>query len=141
MLRVTKEFHFCAAHRLNDYEGKCSSLHGHNYRVLLSLGGAVREGMIVDFGNVNKDFTPSIDALDHSTIISKHDEIFFPAIAELKSRGVLGKVFIMDEKVTAENIAYLLYKAADVIFGGVNGVFVYSVTVYETDTCFATYER
>ena len=141
MIRVTKEFHFCAAHRLENYNGKCASLHGHNYRVLLTLGGKINAGMVQDFGDIAKRFAVCIDGMDHAFIISEQDKILFPAIEELCQRGIVGKVFVMPEKITAENLATYLFNQAVILFEMSWLVFVHSVTVYETDTCFATVER
>lgn len=50
-MQLTMEFKFAAAHRLPHYQGPCSTMHGHNYRLVVSLGGKVdpRTGMVVDF--------------------------------------------------------------------------------------------
>jgi 6-pyruvoyltetrahydropterin/6-carboxytetrahydropterin synthase len=51
-MRLDVEFTFAAAHRLPRYEGPCFRMHGHNYRFLVAVEGAVdpRTGMIADFG-------------------------------------------------------------------------------------------
>ncbi len=48
---VTREFTFDAAHHLHLYEGKCKNLHGHTYRLVITVSGFVDEiGIAVDFG-------------------------------------------------------------------------------------------
>jgi 6-pyruvoyltetrahydropterin/6-carboxytetrahydropterin synthase len=51
-MRLDVEFQFAAAHRLPRYDGPCSRLHGHNYKVFIALEGEVdpASGMIADFG-------------------------------------------------------------------------------------------
>lgn len=45
------EFNFCCAHRLPHYDGACARVHGHHYRLLITITGPVdpRSGMILDF--------------------------------------------------------------------------------------------
>lgn len=50
---VTRSFSFEAAHQLPWHEGKCQRLHGHSYRLEVTVEGPVREnGMVIDFGDV-----------------------------------------------------------------------------------------
>lgn len=65
---VTKEFTFEAAHKLDWDLGKCKHLHGHTYRLHISVKGALNEnGIIIDFRElkqvVNKHI---IEELDHN---------------------------------------------------------------------------
>ncbi|SMO72378.1 6-carboxytetrahydropterin synthase QueD [Melghirimyces algeriensis] len=64
---VTKEFTFDAAHHLHLYDGKCKNLHGHTYRLLITISGFVNEiGIVVDFGEVKRMFKEEIESrLDH----------------------------------------------------------------------------
>ena len=64
---VVKEFTFDAAHHLHAYDGKCKSLHGHTYRLVIHFSGMVNEiGIVVDFGDIKRVFKEKIDAkLDH----------------------------------------------------------------------------
>ncbi|MFP4490783.1 MAG: 6-carboxytetrahydropterin synthase QueD [Spirochaetaceae bacterium] len=65
---VSKEFKFDAAHNIVEYQGKCESLHGHTYRLRVSLKGSpADDGMILDFGllkNIVKEEV--LSTLDHS---------------------------------------------------------------------------
>jgi 6-pyruvoyltetrahydropterin/6-carboxytetrahydropterin synthase len=68
-MKVYKEFRFEAAHRLPLVpEGhKCKRLHGHSYRVRITIKGKVNElGWVCDFGDIKKAFAPLIFRLDHS---------------------------------------------------------------------------
>jgi 6-pyruvoyltetrahydropterin/6-carboxytetrahydropterin synthase len=64
---VTKEFTFDSAHHLHCYEGKCKSLHGHTYRLIITISGYVNEiGIAVDFSDIKRIYKEVIDArLDH----------------------------------------------------------------------------
>jgi 6-pyruvoyltetrahydropterin/6-carboxytetrahydropterin synthase len=64
---VCKEFTFDAAHHLHCYEGKCKNLHGHTYKLVITMSGFVNEiGIAVDFGEIKAIFKKAIDEkLDH----------------------------------------------------------------------------
>ncbi|MFA6423569.1 MAG: 6-carboxytetrahydropterin synthase QueD [Patescibacteria group bacterium] len=65
---VTKSFYFESAHKLEDYDGKCKNLHGHSYRLEVTIEGKVNEnGMVMDFSKLKKIVNEQIiDKLDHS---------------------------------------------------------------------------
>ena len=140
MFSVTKEFEFAAAHRLHNYKGRCQFLHGHNYRVLVTLEGCIHDGMPKDFGEVKDTIGKWIDeTLDHATLVCKNDEVLIDAV--YKNTIVFGKIATMEEKTTAENIAKVIYEKADEMLSGVNGVDVVAVDVYENDRSKARYEQ
>jgi 6-pyruvoyltetrahydropterin/6-carboxytetrahydropterin synthase len=67
-MRVTTEFHYDAAHRLPllPETHKCFRLHGHTYRLLVTVGGAVgADGFVIDFAEVKAAVDPLIKQLDH----------------------------------------------------------------------------
>lgn len=50
---VTKIFTFDSAHRLDDYIGKCANLHGHTYKLEVTIKGRTdHRGIVVDFGDI-----------------------------------------------------------------------------------------
>jgi len=68
MFKVTTEADFCAAHKLVGYAGKCANLHGHNFRVSVTV---VRKrlnslGLAVDFVTLKGQLKSVIDTLDHT---------------------------------------------------------------------------
>ncbi|HLN63942.1 MAG TPA: 6-carboxytetrahydropterin synthase QueD [Symbiobacteriaceae bacterium] len=66
-LEVTRIFSFDAAHRLEDYVGKCNNLHGHTYRLELTVRGVPdRRGIVMDFGDLKQIFKEYYEpVLDH----------------------------------------------------------------------------
>jgi len=64
---VIVEGHFSSAHNLRGYEGDCEKLHGHNWRVELSVAGNELDhiGLLVDFRAVKKVLREILDSLDH----------------------------------------------------------------------------
>ena len=81
MVTITKIFRFEACHNLPYYEGKCHNLHGHSYKLEVTVTGNItsdpqspKQGMIVDFRDLKQMVTDSIiDKYDHSNLNN-----FFP---------------------------------------------------------------
>lgn len=68
IMQLNCTFHFAASHFLTKYHGKCENLHGHNYKVIITIEGEVKEdGMVIDF-KIIKDIVNKkvMDKLDHS---------------------------------------------------------------------------
>jgi 6-pyruvoyltetrahydropterin/6-carboxytetrahydropterin synthase len=66
--RVTRSFHFEAAHQLPWHEGKCRNLHGHSYRLDVTVGGPVGDrGIVVDFADIKAVVQRDVlDRFDHT---------------------------------------------------------------------------
>lgn len=83
MMTVTKIFEFGASHFLTKYEGKCEKLHGHNYKVEVSVKGEPGENDLlfdfVDLKEIVEDKT--ISKLDHSHL----NDLFENPTAEIIS--------------------------------------------------------
>ncbi|MBE6207224.1 MAG: 6-carboxytetrahydropterin synthase [Rikenellaceae bacterium] len=72
IIRLTKEFSFEAAHALGGYDGPCREIHGHSYRLFVTIKGTPsrdeqnpKQGMVMDFGVLKK--------IVHEEIISRFD--------------------------------------------------------------------
>jgi len=67
MVFLSRDFTFDAAHRIVDYSGKCENLHGHTYKLTVTIKGEVSSnGMVLDFTILKKIVNENIiDKLDH----------------------------------------------------------------------------
>jgi 6-pyruvoyltetrahydropterin/6-carboxytetrahydropterin synthase len=67
LFELTTIVDFEAAHRLADYPGKCNRLHGHNWKVEVTVAGRQLDqlGMLIDFRELKQQVTKVIDTLDH----------------------------------------------------------------------------
>ncbi len=67
MFEVSVERSFAAGHALRGYRGKCENVHGHNYRVQVTLRGPQLDstGLLCDFVEVKRVMQRIIDRLDH----------------------------------------------------------------------------
>ena len=70
MFEVSVEQTFAAGHALRGYRGKCENVHGHNYRVQLTIQGPELDsiGLLVDFVEVKRLIHTVVDRLDHRFI-------------------------------------------------------------------------
>ena len=79
MYEITVEKHFDAAHYLRGYQGKCESLHGHRYRVVVKVGAAKLDdvGLAYDFTDLKRHLQGILDRYDHTCLndVPPFDEI------------------------------------------------------------------
>ena len=122
MFEVTVEQTFAAGHALRNYHGKCENVHGHNYKVRVTIQGEHLDdtGLLVDFLEVKRGMQTVIERLDHQFI------------NDLQPFDILNP--------SAENIAKYFY---DELAGGPNGgearTRIAEVRIWETDTAAAAY--
>ena len=106
-IRITKKFSFETGHALYGYDGKCRNVHGHSYKLSVTVVGSpisdpnhVKHGMVIDFGDLKKIVKQEIvDVFDHATVFNKntpHVEL----AQELESRG--HNVLLVDYQPTSE---------------------------------------
>jgi len=70
VVRVIKTFTFDSAHQLPNYNGKCSNLHGHTYKLEVGVEGLIGEdGLVVDFALLSKVVKEEIiENYDHKNL-------------------------------------------------------------------------
>ncbi|OOM13839.1 6-pyruvoyl trahydropterin synthase family protein [Clostridium saccharobutylicum] len=80
MFKIKSEIQFDTAHYLSGYEGKCSNIHGHRYRLIAKLksetlheDGQLR-GMVDDFSNFKGALKQIEEIFDHKLVIENNDE-------------------------------------------------------------------
>lgn len=137
MYQLTTEHSFDSAHFLAGYDGKCGNLHGHRWRVLLTVQSETlredrqQKGMCVDFAELKKDLRTELDALGHVLIIEQDSlrESTMKALQEEKFQ-----VVEMPFRPTAENFARYFYELFTL-----KGYPVAKVEVYETPNNSAVY--
>jgi len=125
-MEVRRMLKFCAAHRLLGYNGACSRLHGHNYRVEVTIAGESLNDleMLVDFRDIKRKLQGWLDAnWDHRTILNKADPL-----ARMLDKAVPGDAVVLGKNPTAEHMADVLL---DVFSKTMSRVA--SVAVWETD--------
>lgn len=111
-MKVTKEVTFDSAHMLSNYRGKCSNLHGHTYKLQVTLEGtAQREGneeyMVMDFNTLKQVINTVVDHFDHALIFSDEDQRneAEDALMEWANKFGMNYMVIEGGKSTSECIA------------------------------------
>ena len=140
VIRLTKEFSFEAAHMLEGYDGLCREIHGHSYRLFVTVKGepvndptSPKLGMVMDFGILKRIVNEQIvDRLDHAFMMrrTENSEEVLLALG-----GSFSKVVLTDYQPTCEN---MLADFAERILGALpDEVELCSLKLHETATSFA----
>lgn len=138
-IRVTKEFSFEMAHALWNYDGPCRNVHGHSYRLFVTLSGIPlkdsnnpRNGMVMDFTDLKKIVKSEIiSQFDHSVTISdNYDREKLEVFMKM-----FENIIVVDYQPTCENLiadfALRLKKKLP------EKVRLHSLRLYETATSYA----
>lgn len=139
-IRITKQFNFETGHALYGYDGKCRNVHGHSYKLSVTVIGTpitdtanVKLGMVIDFGDLKKMVKEDIvDVFDHATVFNKntpHVEL----AQELSTRG--HNVILVDYQPTSENM--VIDFAEKIKKRLPEHIQLHSLKLQETETSFA----
>ncbi len=138
MYTLKTEASFDSAHFLAGYEGKCSNIHGHRWKIIVEvskeeLSNEIQtRGMVVDFGTLKSDLRQLADQLDHALIIEK-DSLKPLTLQALIEEGF--RVITFEFRPTAENFSKYIYDEMQN-----KGYPVKQVVVYETPENGVAYE-
>ena len=132
MFKVKSQIEFDMAHYLSGYNGKCSNIHGHRYKLIVSVKsetlhqeGQLR-GMVDDFGNIKARLKEIEDLYDHKLVIEDNED----------GRLVAQKLSEVPYRPTAEEMSRdIFYKLKDM------GLNVSEVELFETPTNSCTYSE
>ena len=119
MTTVTKLFEFEACHHLPHYDGACHNIHGHSYKLEVTVSGQVSKnendpkcGMIMDFKDLKAIVkSVAVDKYDHSNL----NEFFPNPTAEIMVKQI----------------------AVDIMSKLPQGVYLMSCKLWETSTSYA----
>jgi 6-pyruvoyltetrahydropterin/6-carboxytetrahydropterin synthase len=121
MFELMVETHFSSAHQLRGYKGECEKLHGHNWKVqVYVLAEKLNEiDLAIDFHELRRLTEEVVSQLDHS---------------------FLNDIFPFTEKnPSSENIAKWIFDSLKKKLGDGEDVNLSAVTIWESETCSATY--
>lgn len=114
---VSKEITFDSAHYLYDYDGKCSNLHGHTYKLKAKIkSGINKKGFVIDFGDLKVELELIKNLVDHALLNE-----------------------IMPLNPTVENLAFWIW--ANIECRDNSKMVVDELEIYETPTCFTNLKR
>jgi 6-pyruvoyltetrahydropterin/6-carboxytetrahydropterin synthase len=122
MFQVTVDGGFSAGHALRGYQGKCENVHGHNYKVCITMEGPQLDsiGLLYDFTHLKRIVREIVNGVDHKFL---NDQAPFDAV-----------------NPSAENLAKYFYEETTRRMNGApESARIKCVTIWETDTTSATY--
>ncbi|MCQ2975671.1 MAG: 6-carboxytetrahydropterin synthase [Bacteroidales bacterium] len=137
-IRLTKQFGFESAHALYNYDGKCCKLHGHSYKLFVTVIGYPDEdenspkyGMVMDFGLLKEIVNEEIiNKYDHSVMLNERtkakidtSDVLFSNVVKFKNQPTCENMLIM----FAEKIKSRLPEGVDLL----------NLKLYETSDSFA----
>lgn len=139
-IRITKQFNFETGHALYGYDGKCKNVHGHSYKLSVTVIGEpitdtenVKFGMVIDFGDLKKIVKEEVvDIFDHATVFNKNTP-HIELAKELQDRG--HHVILVDYQPTSENM--VIDFAAKISARLPQSIQLHSLKLQETETSFA----
>jgi 6-pyruvoyltetrahydropterin/6-carboxytetrahydropterin synthase len=107
-IRITKMYDFEMAHVLKDYDGPCRNIHGHSYKLFVTITGtpitdpnSPKKGMVMDFKDLKAIVkTNIVDRFDHALVISSETD---PVMIESMKKH-MENVIIVDYQPTSENL-------------------------------------
>ncbi len=119
-IRVTRFFEFEMAHALWNYDGLCRNIHGHSYKLYITVMGEPvnneehpKNGMVIDFGDLKKMVKQEIvDPLDHSLMVfekAPHEKL-------LELRSMYERHHLVHFQPTCENmVVYIAEKISPLL--------------------------
>ena len=140
IIRITKQFNFETGHALYGYDGKCKNVHGHSYKLSVTVSGQpindnthVKFGMVIDFSDLKKIVKEEIvDVFDHATVFNKNTP-HIELAKELKDRG--HHVILVDYQPTSEMMVIDFAKKIKARLP--KNIMLFSLKLQETETSFA----
>lgn len=138
-IRVTKQFTFEMAHALWNYDGPCKNVHGHSYKLYVTVLGSPivdkndhKNGMVIDFGDLKKIVEETIiDPFDHSVVVCQDA----PHHLLKNIEQMFEKYDVMDFQPTCENLAK---EISDRLIDKLpESLMLYRIRLDETATSFA----
>lgn len=109
IVRVTREFALEMAHALRNYDGPCRNVHGHSYRLFVTISGSPvsdpsnpKYGMVLDFSVIREVVEREIIRIfDHSVVLCRPSDIH----EQENLNGLFSNIIFTDFQPTCENLA------------------------------------
>jgi 6-pyruvoyltetrahydropterin/6-carboxytetrahydropterin synthase len=128
MYILTIEDYISAAHQLKGYKGKCENIHGHNWKVEISVYGQKLNdiGILIDFHDLKDMLKEVLQQFDHKNLNDVKEFTKQNPSSELLSKIIYQKLDKMLKQYSRTNKT---------------NINVLSVTVWESATCRSTYQK
>lgn len=128
MYILTIEDYISAAHQLKGYKGKCENIHGHNWKVEVSVYGKKLNdiGILIDFHDLKDMLKAVLQEFDHKNLNDIKEFTHQNPSSELLSKIIYQKIEKMLKQYSKNHAT---------------NIHILSVTVWESATCRSTYQK
>ncbi len=142
MLALTRKFTFEMAHALSGYDGACRHIHGHSYKLFVTIEGQPQQdtsspklGMVIDFSELKRVVNSAVvDRYDHALVL-KSGAVPQELVAAMKEQW--SNIIEVDYQPTCENMVVEFYEL--ISKGLPEGVKLSELKLYETENSYVTY--
>jgi len=138
-MKISKQYRWEMGHRLPFHKGLCKNIHGHSYTMFVEITGRLdKNGMIIDFFDLNKIVKPIIEKYDHAFLCWNGDKKVLNFLTKNKMKKV-----VVDYHSTVENICSdFLDKLTNKLLDTKNHKFEeLTVKIYESPNSYAEKSR
>ena len=141
--KITKQFSFEMAHALRNYDGLCRNIHGHSYKMDITLAGqplhdesSPKNGMVMDFGDLKRLVNEEVISLfDHALVLNAKTE---QSLIDILKQN-FDKIVVVEFQPTTENL--LDFIASKIKKRLPENVKLCRIRLRETDTSYADWEE
>ena len=138
-IRLTKQFSFEAAHAIEGYDGTCCEIHGHSYKLFVTIKGepesderSPKFGMVMDFGELKRIVNERVvNPFDHAFMLRRSHENSH-LYDQLRDR--FERMVMLDFQPTTENL--LIEFARRIQRQRPEGVKLHALRLHETETSY-----
>lgn len=140
---ITRRLEFDSGHRIPSHKGQCRNIHGHRYRLDLTLSGEVLhregasdDGMILDFGDIKTLANEHlVSKWDHAFLIYRGDSALLEFLRSMDGH----KTVVLDTIPTVENLAQVAFDMLAPVFMNCFGhqLQLTRLVLFETPNCWA----
>ena len=134
MTTVSKNFSLEMAHRLPSHGGLCKNIHGHSYKIRLTIEGDVSQdkNMVIDYSDLTAIANTVFAKYDHSFLVEQNDTIMLNFLRQNDLRHVL-----LEKPSTAENLCQIFADELITKIKTHNNIHNLKIRVYETNNTYA----
>lgn len=131
MYNITREYKWASAHQIEGHE-KCGRLHGHNYRMKVTISSEELDemGFVIDFGKMDEYIKPLINRMDHRYLASNYGKNT-PLVEWLKRNRPDDICFLNIVHTTVESMTEFIAKRF--LYSMPNNIKSIRINLWETD--------
>jgi 6-pyruvoyltetrahydropterin/6-carboxytetrahydropterin synthase len=138
-MKIAKEYRWEMGHRLPFHKGLCKNIHGHSYKMVVEITGELdKNGMIIDFFDLNNIVKPVIEKYDHAFLCWNGDKKVLDFLTKNKMKRVVVSYHSTVENICADFVDILTNKLLDIKNNKFEEL---TVKIYESPNAFAEKSR